>query len=58
MTLDLLGLRHDVFAGDLPGEVGVIVTQMLLRLLPEFVVVVTLDDRAAHTVDPLHRERA
>jgi hypothetical protein len=54
LTLDLLGLRHDVLAVDLSGEVGMIISQVLLRLLPQLVVIVTLDDRAAHTVDPLH----
>jgi hypothetical protein len=58
LTLDLLGLRHDVLASDLPGEVRMVVTQMLQCFLPELVVVVTLDDRAAHTVNPLHGDQA
>ena len=58
MTLDLLGLRHDVLALDLPREVRMVVTQMPQCLLPELVVVVTLDDRAAHTIDPLHDDQA
>jgi len=44
LTLDLLSLRHDVLASDLPGEVRMVVTQMLQCFLPELVVVVTLDD--------------
>jgi hypothetical protein len=29
-------------------------TEMSLGILPKLLIVVTLDDRAAHTVDPLH----
>jgi hypothetical protein len=49
-----LSLRHDVFAGDLPDEVGMIVTDVSLRVLPKLVVVITLHDQAAHAVDPHH----
>ena len=54
----LLGLRHDVVAEDLPDEVGMIVTHVLLSVLPQLVVVVTLDDQTAHTVDALHCREA
>jgi hypothetical protein len=49
-----LSLRNDVFARDFPDEVGMIVTDVLLRVLPKLVVVVTLNDQAAHAVDPHH----
>src|SRR6185436_21094928 len=51
--LDLLGLREDVLAQDLPDEIRVIDGQVGLRLLPELVVVFALDDLAAHAVDSL-----
>jgi hypothetical protein len=36
----------------------VIGTHVLLRVIPKLVVVVTLDDHAAHTVDLLHPDEA
>jgi len=52
--LGLLGLREDVLAGDLADQVWVVGAQVPLRLVPELVVVLALDDAAAHTVDLLH----
>src|SRR5512132_4542890 len=49
----LLGLRHDVVSENLPDEVGMIVTHVLLGVLPELVVVVTFDDQTADAVDAL-----
>jgi hypothetical protein len=54
MSSGQLSLRNDVFAGDFPDEVGMIVSDVPLRVLPKLVVVVTLDDQAAHAVDPHH----
>jgi hypothetical protein len=31
---------------------------VVLRVIPKLVVVVTLDDHAAHTIDPLHRHES
>ena len=52
--LDLLGLREDVFARNLADEARVVRGQVRLRLLPEFVVVLALDDFPAHAIDSLH----
>src|ERR671932_211160 len=50
-TLGLLGLREYLLAGDLPDHVRVGVAHVVLRLLPELVVVLALDDVAAIAVD-------
>ena len=49
--LDLLGLREDVLARNLADEVRVVGGQVRLRLLPELVVVLALDDLPADAVD-------
>ena len=53
-SLDLLGLREDVLARNLADQVGVVGAEVILRLLPELVIVVALDDVSAHAINLLH----
>ena len=53
----LLGLREDVLAGHVANQLGVQDAHMALRVPPELVVVVALDDIPAHADDPQrHRQ--
>ena len=54
LHLGLLCLREDVRAGNLTDQLRVIAAQMLLRPLPELVVVLALYDDATHAIDVLH----
>src|SRR5215218_2305679 len=51
---NLLRLRQEVRARDLAGEIRMVLPQMLLRVLPELVVVLALDEVATHAGDLLH----
>ena len=53
-SLDLLRLREDVLARNLADQVRVVGAEVVLRLLPELVIVVALDDVSAHAIDLLH----
>ena len=55
--LELLGLREDVLARHVANQLGVQDAHMALRVPPELVVVVALDDIPAHADDPQrHRQ--